>query len=550
MSMRSDLRRSAVCLVTALTLGVTVTPALAEEPVPATVGIGRAVTDAEQRGTFRVTAWTDAPQAAVASVSAKVRHGNTVLAEIPALVENPSSRGTFALPADATLKLTEDGGSVPALGKYAIDVTATDSAGNTVVRADAGTLDFTLRPSFESFGVGTPSWSDKNLRPKGRLLGIQPGSGDRVPLTGRTVAYQRTGEQGGPIGSATTADTGGFTGEPVPATREYESINASYSEDSAEVHGTAIYHAWSSARTKRMTLTASADRTRALSGETVTLTGRLTDPENAGAPLADEPVQAGVGNGLPKTVRTDADGRFTVQFVAAPVGDGSGWWVRKADLFQEWFTAGGPLALPKDSRTTVMGYSLAPDARLMVWGEFRSPYERWSSTSSNQTVVLEQSPDGRTGWSKVASTSFYSDVRASFGISAWNKGGWFRLRHLTTDYYAESVSRTFHIVRTPTRVLNVNASPEPVRKGATVTVTGTLQQDVAGWKPLASQQVQLRFRAKGSSKWITVAKGSTAANGGVALKHTATGDGVYTLFYAADGTHFQATGTGDYVDVR
>lgn len=552
MSMRSDLRLSAVSLVTALTLGAATAPALADEPAPAPtpVGIGRAVTDNDQRGTFRVTAWTDAPQAAVRSVSAKVRQGDTVLADIPALVENPSSRGTFALPEDATLSLTEDGGVVPALGKYAIDVTATDSLGNTVTRANAGTLDFTLRPVFEDFSLGTPSWSDKNLRPKGKLVGIQPGSGDRVPLPGRSVSYQRTGANEGPLGSAVTADSGEFAGEPIPATRTYEWISASYNENSAEVRGNAHFSEHTQVKTKGMTVTANADKARALNGETVTITGRLTDPEREGAPLADEPVQVRLGGSLPKTVRTDADGQFTARLVAAPTSGGGGWSVQPADLFQSWFYAQGPLVTPLDSRTAVLGYSLAPDARLSVWGYFRSPYERWSSLSSSETVVLEQSPDGLTGWAKVTSTSFYSNVHVPFGMKAWNKGGWFRVRHITSDHYGESVSKPFYVARTETRILNVNASPEPVRKGSTVTVTGTLQHNVGGWKPLASKQVELRFRAKGTSRWITVAKGNTASTGNVALKHTATVDGVYTLFYVPDAAHFQASGTGDYVDVR
>ncbi|MFI8522152.1 hypothetical protein ACIGEZ_30695 [Streptomyces sp. NPDC085481] len=557
---RSDLRRlSAVSLVTALTLGVAAAPALADEPAPTPtpVGVGRAVTQADQRGSFRVTAWTDAPQATVTAVSAKVRQGDTVLADIPALLQ--STPGTFTLPADATLKLTEDQGTIPALGKYAIDVTATDSLGNTVTRTGAGTLDFTLRPLL-SFAVGTPGWNDPSIRPQGKLTGVQPGSGDIVPLPGRSVSYQRSTPDEGPAQSALTTDTGEFAGAPIPATRAYESYRASFAEDSAEVHGTATdWRYFSEWQARKMTVTATADKARAVSGETVTITGRVTDPENGGAPLADQPVRVRLGAphdyyheavSFPQTVRTDADGNYTAKLVAAAGPNASGWTVESADLFQAFSPVQGTLVMPLDSRTTTTGYSLAPDARLKVYGQLRSPYERWSGGSSSQTVLLEQSPDGQTGWKKVGSTSFYSDVRSSFGIAVWSKGGWFRLRHLTSDQYAESVGKPFYIVRTETRILNVNAAPEPVRKGSTVTVTGTLQHNAGGWKPLAYKQVQLVFRAKGTSKWITVAKGNTASNGNVALKHKATGDGVYNLVYVADGTHFQASGVADYVDVR
>ncbi|MER8041928.1 hypothetical protein [Streptomyces sp. NPDC094032] len=557
---RSDLRRlSAVALVTALTLGAAATPALAEEPAPTPtpVGIGRAVTQDNQRGNFRVTAWTDAPQATVSKVSAKVRQGDTVLADIPELLQ--STPGTFTLPADATLKLTEDQGTIPALGTYAIDVTATDSLGNTVTRADAGTLDFTLRPLL-TFAVGKPGWNDRFIRPQGKLTGIQPGSGDEVPLTGRSVSYQRATPEEGPADSAVTTDTGEFAGAPIPATRAYESYKATFTENSSEVHGSASdWRYFSEWQARKMTVTATADKTRAVTGEVVTITGKVTDPDNGGAPLADQPVKVTLGaphdyyheaTPFPQIVRTDADGNYTAKLVAAAGPNASGWTVESADLFQAFSSIQGTLVMPLDTRTTTVGYSLGPDARLKVYGQLRSPYERWSGSSSYETVLLEQSPDGRTGWKKIGSTGFYSSTRASFGMAVWNKGGYFRLRHLTSDYYAESVSSPFRVVRAETRILNVNAAPEPVRKGSTVTVTGTLQHNVAGWKPLAYKQLQLQFRAKGSSKWITVAKGNTAPNGNIALKHKATVDGVYNLVYVADSAHFQASGVADYVDVR
>ncbi|WP_370414085.1 carboxypeptidase-like regulatory domain-containing protein [Streptomyces fradiae] len=556
--MRSDLRRlSAVSLVTALTaltLGAAVGPASAED-VPATptspVGIGRALTNDAQRGSFKVTAWTDAPEATVTAVSAKVRQGDTVLAEIPALEENAASKGTFALPAVSTLKLTEDGGTIPSLGKYAIDVTATDSLGNTVTRANAGTLDFTLKPRLNAFGIGNPSWADPFLHPKGALIGVQPGSGDEVPLSGRTVSYDYTGTDT-TFGSAVTGETGEFTGEPVAAETRYASTQARFTEDSAEVHGTATYYAYTSGQEKRATVTASADKVRAASGELVTVSGRVTDPNAADAPMADVPVSARLGNGLSKTVRTDAEGRFSVQLVAAGGGGAGGWSVQSESRFLSFY-AYGPLALPADSITTVAGYKLATDARLTVYGELRAPYETWLSTSSMQTVVLEQSPDGQTGWKQIASTSFYNNnVRTPFTIGAWNKGGWFRVRHLANDYFGESAGKPFYIVRTDSRVTGLKASPDPVAKGSAITVTGSLQHYTSGaWRGLGYQPVSVWFKPWGKTgTWKQVATGKSSSTGAVSVKTTAGVDGWYQIRYYGDGTHFQTFSGQDWVDVR
>lgn len=548
MSMRSDLRRlSALSLVTALALGAGAAPALADSPAPATVGIGRALTVDQQRGTFRVTAWTDAPQAAVTAVSAKVRQGDTVLAELPSLTQDPSNKGLFALPAESTLKLTEDGGTIPALGRYAIDVTATDSLGNTVTRTDAGTLDFTLRPSLTRYDSGVATWADRNAHPAGTLVGIQPGSADQVPLSGRSVSIERYADDA-PLGSAVTDSGGAFAAEPIPVATRWEAYRAVFTENSDQVHGSTADYDSVDVRSRRMALAVTADKTRAVNGETVTLTGRVTDPVD-GAPVADEPLEALLGNGIPKPVRTDADGRFTVRLVAAPSTGTSGWSVRGTGLFQDGLYTSGTLDLPTDTRTTLTAYRLGGDQRLTVYGQFRSPYETWPS-SATQTVLLEQSPDGQTGWRKVASTSFQAEVRRSFGIGLATKGGWFRLRSVGSSAYAESVSRTFHVTRTSTRVLSVDATPEPIAKGGVVTVRGTVQHDQGGWKPLANQPVQLRFAAWGSKTWKTVAWGHTNAAGQTALKARTSVDGTYTLVYVGDATHFDAAGKGDFVDVR
>ncbi|MFJ3900073.1 hypothetical protein [Streptomyces sp. NPDC090025] len=553
--MHADLRRlSAVSLVTALTLGVAVGPAFAADEPANPLGIGRAVTNDAQRGTFQVTAWTDAPQAKVTAVSAKVRQGGTVLAEIDSLPEDTARRGTFALPVESTLKLTEDGGTIPALGTYAIDVTATDSAGNTVTRTDAGTLDFTLKPQLRSFSLGTPSWSDRNVHPKGTLVGVQPGSNDEVPLTGRTVSFDSSYYEGAP-GSAATDETGAFEGQPIPAAGVYAWYTASYTENSTEVHGRTTWTASSNAQTRSLSVTARADKTRAVRGETVTVTGRVTDRDNS-APVADQPVKVRLGGGLAKTVGTDADGRFTAALIAAPVSDpnngtSESWQVESADPYQ-WFSTSGRIALPLDSTTTVTGYKLATDARLTVTGELRSPFERWAPYSSMQQVVLEQSPDGKTGWKRIASTDFYNNgVRTPFSVSAWNKGGWFRVRHVLNDTYAESVGKPFHVVRTDSRVQSLKASPDPVRKGATVTVTGSLQHLTNGaWRGLGSQSVSVWFKPWGKTTWKQVATGKSAANGSVAVKTKASADGWYQIRYYGDGSHFQATSGQDWVDVR
>ncbi|MFI1811584.1 hypothetical protein ACH414_14805 [Streptomyces sp. NPDC020422] len=565
--MRSDLRpssrtASAVAALTVLALGAGTAPAIAEEPTPpapATVGIGRAVTEEYQRGAFHVDAWTDAAGATVTAVSAKIRKGDAVVAEIPALTQASWNRNYFSLPAATTLKLTEDGGTIPELGKYAIDITATDSLGNTLTRTDAGTLDFTLKPQLD-IGFSAPSWDDRSTRPSGRLLGVQPGSGDLVPIPGRGISVQRLTPDTG-VAQATTDEKGEFIGEPYGEVGIGDEFRVSYAENSEQVHGsygsTRQISTWHS---RSVTVTAGADKTRLLPGEKVTITGRMTDPKNADAPLAEQEVRVGLaaggytGSPVWQTVSTDADGRFTAQLPSAPGTRLDSWVVSSVDPFLSFPSVGARLAMPQESRVLVSRGLLAADGKVTVTGTFRPWYnpEQFYGYASEK-LLLENSADGRTGW-RVLATSYAdgSDFPVSFNLNGRSQGGYFRVRHPLSDVFTESGSVVFRMVRTPTRVVSVNAAPEPVRKGAVVTVTAGVQQQIGGvWKAYGNAPVSLWFQARGQSAWKQLATGRTAANGVSTFKTKATVDGWYVVRHSGDASHFNApAAVADYIDVR
>ncbi|MFJ4784361.1 hypothetical protein [Streptomyces sp. NPDC088794] len=101
--------------------------------------------------------------------------------------------------------------------------------------------------------------------------------------------------------------------------------------------------------------------------------------------------------------------------------------------------------------------------------------------------------------------------------------------------------------------LTVNAAPEPVKKGKTVTVTGKLSR--ANWETnkyagYATQKVVLQFRKKTSSTYTNV-KGITSSSTGT-LKTTtkATVDGYYRFTFAGTTTTPAVSAAGDYVDVK
>ena len=103
-------------------------------------------------------------------------------------------------------------------------------------------------------------------------------------------------------------------------------------------------------------------------------------------------------------------------------------------------------------------------------------------------------------------------------------------------------------------LLTVNASPEPVGKGKTITVAGKLSR-ASWWDDLeyhgyANQPVTLQFRKTGTNTYTTVKTVYSNAYGNLKTTVTASMDGYWRYNFAGTTTTPAAKTAGDYVDVR
>ncbi|MFC7841981.1 calcium-binding protein [Streptomyces sp. NPDC001046] len=101
--------------------------------------------------------------------------------------------------------------------------------------------------------------------------------------------------------------------------------------------------------------------------------------------------------------------------------------------------------------------------------------------------------------------------------------------------------------------LTVNASPEPVVKGKTITVTGKLSR--ANWETLkyagyTNQSVKLQFRKAGSSTYTTLKTITSNSTGELKTTVTASTDGYFRYSFAGTTTTPAVNATGDFVDVQ
>ncbi|MFJ6985225.1 MULTISPECIES: hypothetical protein [unclassified Streptomyces] len=101
--------------------------------------------------------------------------------------------------------------------------------------------------------------------------------------------------------------------------------------------------------------------------------------------------------------------------------------------------------------------------------------------------------------------------------------------------------------------LTVNATPEPVKKGKTLTVTGKLSRanwDSNAYAGYAGQSVKLQFRKKGSSTYTTVKTVKTGSTGNLKTTVKASADGYYRYSFAGTSTTAPVSAAADFVDVK
>ncbi|WP_329339170.1 single-stranded DNA-binding protein [Streptomyces sp. NBC_01352] len=160
-----------------------------------------------------------------------------------------------------------------------------------------------------------------------------------------------------------------------------------------------------------------------------------------------------------------------------------------------------------------------------------------SATTSTCTGTLTFDPQ--------ASTGFVGNSAAS----TWNLATLVSANDY--NYIHRDAATTFKVQRYSR--LTVNASPEPVKKGKTITVTGKLSR--ANWEDnkyhgYANQSVKLQFRKKGSNTYTTVKTIKSDATGNLRTTVTASTDGYFRYSFAGTTTTSAVNATGDFMDVR
>ncbi|MFF0262891.1 HtaA domain-containing protein [Streptomyces microflavus] len=166
------------------------------------------------------------------------------------------------------------------------------------------------------------------------------------------------------------------------------------------------------------------------------------------------------------------------------------------------------------------------------------------------SVLIEFQAKGSKTWNRAAAVTTSSKGVFSASVTAKADGTW-RARYAGTADRAAAVSGADYVdVKLRTSVSGFNASPEPVRKGRTITAKGTLRSLDGSWKNTSGQSVNILFQAKGSKKWTKLATVRTNGKGVFSKGFTAKKDGTWKAEFKATSARLGTTSSSDYVDVR
>jgi hypothetical protein len=114
----------------------------------------------------------------------------------------------------------------------------------------------------------------------------------------------------------------------------------------------------------------------------------------------------------------------------------------------------------------------------------------------------------------------------------------------------------FQLLRRSTFGSTFNASPEPVKKGKSISIKGTLARiNWNGAKTLkyvgfAKAKAQVQFKANGATKYVTVKNVVAGKGGKFSTKVKATKSGRWRLYFAGLSTTAPATSVSDAVKVN
>jgi hypothetical protein len=490
-------------------------------PVPAAMAgsgfisvVGNATSPADNPGLLSVGLQASSP---ITSVTVQVAFGSASFADSGLqLTSGTTTSGTWTVPAPITM--TE----LP-LGQYYVDVSATDSAGDSISGVQVSQWNFNMQPTVTL--TATPdqiSANGQTITLSGTATGVYPDSTapKSQPLAGQPVTVTTSGEIFGDGNSwpLTTAADGSFsltTATGLSSTDETDTFQATIVQSDTTAFASATVSILPIKAAVRVTATITPSHP--LYGQAPTITGTVTiKAGGTWQPLPSSPVYVtDQDNSLQATA--GPSGQFSIQLPPVYGPDGGPWQVEAGDLndagdpFAGTATMSVPANGPVDPGTlSAFTASISKFGVVSVTGCLEDTSRSGAGVAPGVPVTIQYATSKGGPWQALGTVTTTSTTCGSNSLGGYFSGSlpamqasaYYQAAMTTDQYdYVPTTSTAVLVSITPTRFVSFDATPHTVRRNGKITISGGLELLGKSWQSYPGQSVDIIFRPRGSKFW-------------------------------------------------
>ncbi|MFC4032345.1 DUF5707 domain-containing protein [Streptomyces polygonati] len=205
--------------------------------------------------------------------------------------------------------------------------------------------------------------------------------------------------------------------------------------------------------------------------------------------------------------------------------------------------------------STVSSASGIKSVQLLPWPKFLetelgyTPAAADVKDPSNPKVTCKASSATTSVCTDSEPLNAHTDLADNAAAGGWYAAVLVTAKDGTTTFNAKATSFSFR----RQSVVTVDAAPEPVKKNATLTVTGHLSLadwSTGAWRRYGAQTVQLQFRASTATAYTTLKSVKTSSTGELKTTVKATASGFFRYVYAGNSLVAPSTAAVDGVAVK
>jgi hypothetical protein len=446
-----------------------------------------------------------------------------------------------------------------ALGSYQVTVDATDSGGDSISGAAAGTLGYLIEPTVTATASPTTiSYTEPVATVSGTVTGLWP-DGSTGPVANQPILST------GPDGDEST-DAGGHFSFPVYVGGTFNLYVQGGNVAPAQSPAIVI-----KADTTPTKLTATLSTTKTSYGDSVTVSGTLTyQPGSSWQPLSGVQVVISAPGYPGSAPVTDASGHYSATFTALANGSVTVYFnnVTEGDFATyNWLRPGqvSTKALTLTLPTSISLFKATADPRGDVTASGCLGIESMSSNLayySRQPVIIQYALRPGGPWKKLGKisdlhtndlncglTELSASFAGSFPVPAAR--AYYRA-HFPGDagqHWQPSTGPAILAWKYLTKISSLKVAPTHVAPGGHLTVSGQLLADTSGWKPYGHQQVLIIYRKPGKKTWYYLARATTNHSGRFTASVKDTFSATWSAYFAGNATHFFSSPAGVFVSV-